>query len=128
MKRLEFTVPGKPVPKERVRRDGRSGRWYRPDKTGRYEGLVKLMAARAVTRDWPTHEQYGVGVRFVFPDRRKRDTDNALKAIFDGMNCVVFRDDSQVAWHLVIRSVDKHNPRAEVCVVVDDGINRPRMP
>lgn len=42
------------------------------------------------------------------------DVDNHLKAIFDGMNQIVFADDSQITKCVVEKFTDKNKPRAEI--------------
>lgn len=56
-RRVEFTVPGKPVAKGRPRfaRHGAHVRTFTPEATERYENLVK-MAARAAMRDTQPYE------------------------------------------------------------------------
>ena len=44
------------------------------------------------------------------------DVDNHLKAIFDGMNQIVFVDDSQIVRCVVEKFTDKENPRAEIFI------------
>lgn len=42
------------------------------------------------------------------------DVDNHLKAIFDGLNQIVFDDDRQIVRCVVEKFQDKANPRAEL--------------
>lgn len=42
------------------------------------------------------------------------DLDNHLKALFDGMNQIVFEDDSQICRCVVEKYTDKEKPRAEI--------------
>jgi Holliday junction resolvase RusA-like endonuclease len=42
------------------------------------------------------------------------DVDNHLKALFDGLNGIVFADDSQIVQCKVSKHTDKKNPRAEI--------------
>ena len=42
------------------------------------------------------------------------DLDNFLKAIFDGMNQIVFCDDSQIVRCIVEKYQDRERPRAEI--------------
>ena len=45
------------------------------------------------------------------------DIDNLLKGLFDGMNGIVFKDDSQIVKVTAEKYCDKENPRAEVEVM-----------
>ena len=55
-------------------------------------------------------------VQLWFPDRRRRDADNAAKTIMDALNGIAWGDDSQVAELTVTRQVDRHRPRAVITV------------
>jgi Holliday junction resolvase RusA-like endonuclease len=59
-----------------------------------------------------------------FPDARRRDADNVLKSVCDGMNGVVYVDDSQVTRATVTKAIDRTNPRTEVTVWYDEGNQR----
>ncbi|MBR8362158.1 RusA family crossover junction endodeoxyribonuclease [Burkholderia sp. AU19243] len=115
--RVEFVIPGTPVAKGRPKfaRRGAHVTTYTPEKTERYENLVK-MAARAAMRD---DEPYAGPIRLIvhiglpIPSSwsmkkqeaaaagaigatKKPDADNVVKALKDGMNGVVYVDDGQV--------------------------------
>ena len=109
-----FEVPGPPRPKQRPRR-GRSGRWYTPRATADYEAAVGW-AARAAGIHQPCTSPVRLTLHLVFPDRRRRDIDNATKAVMDGLNGIVWYDDSQVVELVVTREVDRDQPRAEITV------------
>ncbi len=117
---LRFTVPGTPVAKGRPRISTRGGfaRAYTPQKTVAYEGLIAL-AAQAAMHDAPQYAgAVSVNVTAVFaipPSWSKKrqqaaqwhvgkpDGDNLLKAVGDGLNGVVWKDDSQVASARIIK-------------------------
>lgn len=114
---VTFTVPGQPVGKGRPRvgKVGGFSRLYTPEKTVSYESLVGYSAAQAmagrglieapvfVTLDirvqipasWSRKKQELARVGGYWP-ATKPDIDNVEKAIFDGMNGVVWKDDVQV--------------------------------
>jgi Holliday junction resolvase RusA-like endonuclease len=52
------------------------------------------------------------------PDKRRRDADNCVKSICDGLNGVLWDDDAQVVEMSVRKDLDRDNPRAEVTVEV----------
>lgn len=105
----------------RIGRDKRTGalraftRYYTPEQTVAYERLVKLAAARAMTGRAPYAGAVQMHLHIVMPipqfwsgvrQRRagagqiaptvKLDSDNVEKAVKDGCNGVVYRDDVQV--------------------------------
>lgn len=109
---IAFTVPGEPQGKGRPR-VGRM-RMFTPAKTAAYEGLIALAAKQSmgplplmlgavhveveavcsVPRSWSKRKQAEALAGAVRPTG-KPDADNVLKAVCDGMNGVVFKDDSQ---------------------------------
>lgn len=114
---ITFVVPGQPVAKGRpkVSTAGGFSRLYTPAKTVSYEGLVAHSASVAmagtapiegpvsasldivmqVPASWSKKKQLQAVAGQIRPTT-KPDADNVIKAIFDGMNGVVWRDDVQV--------------------------------
>lgn len=112
---VRFEVPGKPQAKQRVR-STRSGVHYTPEKTVAYEGLVAYAGQQAMAVDgfgpvlgplsvimqirMPVPKSWSNKKRFAALDGRllptsKPDLDN-LGKIMDGLNMVVWGDDSQI--------------------------------
>jgi Holliday junction resolvase RusA-like endonuclease len=113
---LAFTVPGIPQGKGRARvgKIGGQARMFTPAKTVAYEGLVAHAATQAmaghallegacmveiditcpVPASWSKKRQAAALAGEVYPTT-KPDKDNVIKAIYDGMNGVVWRDDVQ---------------------------------
>jgi Holliday junction resolvase RusA-like endonuclease len=115
---LAFVVPGMPVGKGRAKivKIGGFSRMATPKKTAAYEGLVAHAAQAAMGAftapfegalgceldiDCPVPESWSQKKRRmalageIFPTT-KPDKDNVIKAIYDGCNGVVWRDDVQV--------------------------------
>lgn len=114
---ITFTVPGAPQGKGRPRvgKIGAHARLFTPAKTVAYEGLVAHAAAQAlagrplldaavacnvfmdcpVPASWSGKKQRMALAGEVMPTS-KPDADNVVKAIFDGLNGVLWRDDVQV--------------------------------
>ena len=134
---ITFTIPGEPVAKGRAKfaRRGNFVTTYTPEKTARYENLVKLAAGQAMGQLAPIECAVSIVVRAYFPipkswslkkqraaalgevmHTKRPDLDNVVKAVKDGSNEVVWKDDSQVVQVLASKSYG--NPRVEVEVVV----------
>lgn len=144
--RIEFVIPGEPKGKGRHRsriakaRDGRQFiANYAPKATVEYENLVRMAAHEAMNGEVPTRFPCHVSISAYCSvptswSNRKRakalagevlptgkpDLDNTEKAVLDGMNKIVFRDDS------VVCEVSKskrysETPRVEVWVRELDG-------
>lgn len=114
---LTFTIPGAPIGKGRARATiaGGHARMYTPEKTVSYEGLVAHSAKVAmageplidgpasvrleivcqVPASWSQKKRRAALSGTVYPTT-KPDIDNVEKAIFDGLNGVVWSDDVQV--------------------------------
>lgn len=91
---LAFTVPGKPVGKQRPR-VGKRGT-FTPKETVLYERAVGFCALAERPRGWPLDACYRVTIAARYADQRRRDLDNLIKSILDGLNGVAWKDDSQV--------------------------------
>lgn len=131
-----FTVPGKAVGKGRPRigRVGSHARMFTPEKTVSYEGLVGWTAAQAmagrplilgpvsvcmdigmdVPASWSKVKQAKALGGEIHPTT-KPDMDNVVKAIFDALNGVVWKDDVQVV-RLTTGKQYAHTP--QVCVEI----------
>lgn len=138
---VAFLIPGPPKGKGRHRTriaKGRGGRQfvaaYTPKDTVEYENLVRMAAAEAMAGRAPTSFPVSVVIRafFLVPaswSGRKRsralageilpttkpDLDNVEKAVMDGMNQIVFRDDV-VACEVTKSKRYSDVPRVEVVV------------
>lgn len=113
---VSFTVPGEPQGKGRPRvgKIGGHARMFTPARTVAYEGLIAHAAQQAmagavpmdcacqvqlsitvpVPASWSKKKQAAALAGQVMPTK-KPDADNVVKAVFDGMNGVVWRDDVQ---------------------------------
>jgi len=132
---VAFTVPGQPQGKGRPRigKVGAHARMFTPAKTAAYEGLVAhaahaAMQGRAllegavacevflhcqIPASWSKKKQAQALAGTVMPTT-KPDADNVVKAIFDGLNGVLWRDDVQVV-DLLVRKRYSASP----CVYVE---------
>ncbi len=134
---ITFSVPGEPVAKGRARSFVRNGHvaHYTPEKTARYENLVRLAAQQAMSeklpiesaviliirafltipKSWSLKKQRAAAVGEVAHTKRP-DLDNIVKAIKDGANGVAWKDDSQV---IDVRASKQYGtPRVEVEILV----------
>ena len=118
MTQLAFIVPGKPQGKQRPRL-GRNGCVYTPKATTKYEAEVRKCCLIEMSRRRVRKGHAGdvrVEVRCFFPDARRRDGDNVLKAVQDALNDFLWVDDCQVSCATVRTAIDRTCPRTEVMV------------
>lgn len=114
---ITFTVPGQPQGKGRAKIVKIAGfsRMATPQKTVAYEGLVAHIGQAAmqgkpmlegavacnlfidcqVPQSWSQKKQRMALAGEIYPTT-KPDKDNVIKAVYDGLNGVVWRDDVQV--------------------------------
>lgn len=148
MDQLSFCVLGSPKGKGRPRFSFHSRRAYTPRDTEAYESEVRRNAKKSVSEfnvcseaPWNLAANYAVHIKAIFlvpvswPKRKrcaafkaeirpsaKPDIDNISKAVLDGMNGVVYGDDSLVSEMTVCKVYqmnDDDEPRVEVDVYAE---------
>ncbi len=110
----QVTIPGNPIPKGRPRATIK-GRVFTPPRTRDYEELVGQYAALKWRRE-PTKARLFVSLRFYRENERRADFDNLAKSVMDGLQGIVYADDSQIKEAHIRVEVDRDNPRVEVWV------------
>jgi len=108
-----LTIPGNPIPKARPRVV--KGRAYTPDRTREWEKTVSTWAGLFYQNE-PSKARLKVSLRFYRKTRHKCDLDNLVKAVLDGLQGVLFVDDSQIDDIHARREVDRDSPRVEIWV------------
>jgi len=114
MNEISFTIPGRPIPAARMTR---RGKWVKRQ-AQKYLAFKEQVGweARKHFKGEPWQGPVGIELRFYLKVNRSRgDGDNLQKAIFDGLNKVIFEDDIQVVeGHFYI--LDGEPQRTEVRV------------
>lgn len=132
--KISFFIPGEPVAQGRPRMSTINGhpRMYDAPKSANYKAVVAMMAAKemygmapmdkpvAVTitvhkqvpQSWSKKRQKEALSGGIRPTGRP-DIDNYIKAVFDGLNQIVFKDDSQVT-HVTARKMYSTTPGMSV--------------
>lgn len=124
-----FEVPGEPVSKARARFTKRGSKTvaYTPEKTKQGEERVAWAYRAAGGRLNPdTEVAYAVHAQFFNGTMQRRDVDNMLKLILDGLNGIAYPDDTQVleVWGRKAK-VSKPDARTAVSVYRIGTIGRP---
>jgi len=112
---IEVVIPGRPVPAARMTR---RGKWVKPN-AKRYlafKDMVRWTAWDVMRKANlpPLGGPVGVEVKAYINGGRPGDIDNIAKAVFDGLNGVVWYDDRQVAEMHVYRYVKQDRQRTEI--------------
>ena len=115
--KVRFVIPGEPVAKERPRRDKRTGNFYTPKKTQNFETACALAYGN---RHYFEGNNLRVSILFKFKMPKsyskkdkdkalkgeirpsKKDLDNCIKSVLDGLNNKAWRDDRYI--HEIIAS------------------------
>lgn len=134
MPEFALTILGDHVPKGRPRVSRRTGVAYTPAKTRRYEDVVRQQAAvawagrpliprgtaitmrlvsfRAIPKSMPKRDRVLVARGELFPTT-KPDLSNLVKSVEDGLNSVVYEDDSCIVERVESKRYDVV-PRVEL--------------
>lgn len=114
-----FKLDGEPASKARARfaTQGGKTRAYTPPKTREAEQAVAWSFRAAAPRHQPTDAEtaYRVEMHFRNGTRQRRDVDNMVKLILDGLNGIAWPDDNQV---IEIEAKKSYVPKAEACTEV----------
>jgi Holliday junction resolvase RusA-like endonuclease len=112
-----FTVPGEPVSKQRPRHSSRNGLVYTPTQTKAAEQRVGWAYRQAVGPSRPDGAgTFGVFLAFFCTTGHRRDVDNMSKLVLDGLNGLLWIDDSQVSELSSILLRRQPTPRVEIVV------------
>jgi Holliday junction resolvase RusA-like endonuclease len=133
---VTFKVEGSPVGKQRARyvKRGNFVSAYTPEKTRTYETLIKESAKQAMGNSEPleTPVSLYLYIRVPIPKSyskkrteaclngsekpiHKQDASNILKSVEDGMNLVVYKDDSQIV-NIHVTKVYASQAGVDICV------------
>lgn len=113
---IRIVIEGDAIPAARPRFSGR--RAYQPARNREYRELIQLSARLAMKGAEPISGEICAVVKVYRKYKRTArifgDVDNHLKALFDGMQGIVFCDDAQIVRCVVEKFTDKDRPRAEI--------------
>ena len=127
-----FTIEGEPVSKSRARftRRGYKVHTYTPEATLAAERQVASAFKAACPLAPDSESAFRLVADFHQATRQRRDVDNMVKLICDGLNGVAWKDDVQVHEIAGRKSfvADKEDARTEVVIYRLAPIQRPQAP
>ena len=115
---MKITIMGDPHPMARPRVV--SGHVYYLSRDVEWREIIRWTCVKALQSQNRKQYECALKVRVKFyraqnpTNRQYGDIDNLLKGLFDGMNGIVFKDDSQIVSVIAEKYRDKENPRVEV--------------
>lgn len=121
MKRLEFTVLGKPVAWARARQNGR--RFFTAPKQASYKDTILLQAMVAGGKAWqPIKGPVALEVTAFFDGKndwhpKRPDVDNIIKIVADALNGFAYYDDGQIVISHAYKMEGKNLP-PRLCITV----------
>jgi Holliday junction resolvase RusA-like endonuclease len=132
--RIRFAVLGPPVAWHRPklsrsnRIDGRGVRVIKRSEDVNYQSALALQATSAMMRwahengqPWDASGEFHVDAEFHVHDLIKRDVDNILKNVMDGLSSICFNDDRQVVSVRMCKRLNRDKPRTVVSVWRTEG-------
>ncbi|HHN8246670.1 TPA: RusA family crossover junction endodeoxyribonuclease [Clostridioides difficile] len=128
--RVNFTIDGEPVGKERPRFNLATKRTYTPNKTKSYEELIKWLYQSKVKYYFEGYIKMTIRCYYsiaksnskkvkeqkrnnVLRPSKKPDIDNVVKIIADSLNEIAYKDDTQIV-EVVASKYFSDEPRVEV--------------
>lgn len=110
-------IPGVPMSKQRPRFVRKTGAVFTPKETrDREHQIGQYVWAKGWRRPPDPESAFGIRAVFYVADQQRKDTDNMLKLVLDGLNGVVWKDDCQVFEVMGWKREDATNPRTELVV------------
>lgn len=113
---LRIEIEGDPIPAARPRYSVR--RVYQPKRNVEYRRQIQAAARLAMAGAEPMQGEICAVVKvyrkWKRTARQSGDLDNLVKSLWDGLNGIIFEDDSQICRCTVEKFTDKENPRAVI--------------
>ena len=104
--KVSFTIMGEPCGKGRPRFSNKGSHTYTPDKTDRYENLVKLEYERQCVHRFADDEQLDMRIYAYY---------GVMKIVADSLNGIAYRDDTQIVDSMV-RKFYSDRPRVQIII------------
>ena len=130
--KVNFTIYGEPVGKERPRFNLATKRTYTPNKTKSYEELIKWLYQSKVKYRFTGYIKMTIRCYYsiaksnskkvkeqkrnnVLRPSKKPDIDNVIKVVADSLNGIAYKDDTQIV-EVVASKYYSDKPRVEVMI------------
>ncbi|HBG0910380.1 TPA: RusA family crossover junction endodeoxyribonuclease [Clostridioides difficile] len=134
--KVNFTIDGEPIGKERPRMNCITKRTYTPNKTRDYEDLIKWLYQSKIKHYFTGYIKMTLRCYYsiaksnskkvkeqkrnnVLRPSKKPDIDNVVKIVADALNEIAYKDDTQIV-EVVASKYYSDKPRVEV--ILEDVI------
>lgn len=134
--KINFTIDGEPIGKERPRMNSITKRTYTPNKTKNYEDYIKYLYQSKVRYYFDGYIKMTLRCYYsitksnskkvkeqkrnnVLRPSKKPDIDNVIKVVADSLNEIAYKDDTQIV-EVVASKYYSDRPRIEV--ILEDVI------
>lgn len=114
---IEFFVSGNPVPKQSYRAV-KGGGYTDPRVKDWQHTVAECAAIEMMGKDMLTCS-ISIRLQFFLNDKRRKDWDNLAKGVMDGLNGIVYKDDSQVTTAYVEKNYYKAMPGVYIMIEKD---------
>ncbi|MDN9633205.1 RusA family crossover junction endodeoxyribonuclease [Clostridioides difficile] len=128
--KINFTIDGEPVGKERPRMNSITKRTYTPNKTKNYEDYIKYLYQSKVRYYFDGYIKMTLRCYYsiaksnskkvkeqkrnnVLRPSKKPDIDNVVKIVADALNEIAYKDDTQIV-EVVASKYYSDRPRVEI--------------
>ncbi|MGS5517699.1 RusA family crossover junction endodeoxyribonuclease [Clostridioides difficile] len=128
--KINFTIDGEPIGKERPRMNSITKRTYTPNKTKNYEDYIKYLYQSKVKYHFTGYIKMTLRCYYsiaksnskkvkeqkrnnVLRPSKKPDIDNVVKIVADALNEIAYKDDTQIV-EVVASKYYSDRPRVEI--------------
>ncbi|ENY8941384.1 RusA family crossover junction endodeoxyribonuclease [Clostridioides difficile] len=128
--KVNFTIDGEPIGKERPRMNSITKRTYTPNKTKDYENLIKWLYQSKVKYHFTGYIKMTLRCYYsiaksnskkvkeqkrnnVLRPSKKPDIDNVVKIVADALNEIAYKDDTQIV-EVIASKYYSDRPRVEI--------------
>lgn len=118
MAKIELILIGDPISTQTVYKIATKGHFARMymSQRGRDRKEDYFYQTKQQYKGKPIEKEIDLTVKLYFGTKRRVDIDNFNKLLFDSLNGLIWKDDSQIQSMVITKEYDKKNPRIELII------------